>query len=288
MVIRDIIHPMTFSFQSRIGLGTWKMGEAARSEGEEIKAIEAAIQMGYGLIDTAEMYASGNAETLIGKALKIAGHSKRDQLQIVSKVLPNNASTKGTIAACEASIKRMGSDYIDCYLLHWQGSHSYEATIEGFLKLHERGLIRSYGISNFGTLDLQNWIAAENRIGAHERAVCNQVYYALNARGIEYDLIPLMQKQTMQLMAYSPLGTGDLVHHPDLKVIANTLGITSAQLALAWILRQPNAVAIPKTVNVERLEENLFAGEIILGEAVLLELDRVFSPPRKKTSLHII
>jgi diketogulonate reductase-like aldo/keto reductase len=156
------------------------------------------------------------------------------------------------------------------------------------LKLHERGLIRSYGISNFGTLDLQKWIAAENRIGAHERAVCNQVYYALNARGIEYDLIPLMQKQTMQLMAYSPLGTGDLVHHPDLKVIANTLGITSAQLALAWILRQPNAVAIPKTVNVERLEENLFAGEIILGAAVLLELDRVFSPPRKKTALHII
>ena len=288
MVIRDIIHPMTFSFQSRIGLGTWKMGEAARSEGEEIKAIEAAIQMGYGLIDTAEMYASGNAETLIGKALKITGHSKRDQLQIVSKVLPNNASTKGTIAACEASIKRMGSDYIDCYLLHWQGSHSYEATIEGFLKLHERGLIRSYGISNFGTLDLQKWIAAEIRIGAHERAVCNQVYYALNARGIEYDLIPLMQKQTMQLMAYSPLGTGDLVRHPNLKAIANTLGITSAQLALAWILRQPNAVAIPKTVNVERLEENLVASHIQLDLKTLESLDAIFLPPTQKSPLMVI
>ena len=288
MVIRDIIHPMTFSFQSRIGLGTWKMGEAARSEGEEIKAIEAAIQMGYGLIDTAEMYASGNAETLIGKALKIAGHSKRDQLQIVSKVLPNNASTKGTIAACEASIKRMGSDYIDCYLLHWQGSHSYEATIEGFLKLHERGLIRSYGISNFGTLDLQKWIAAEIRIGAHERAVCNQVYYALNARGIEYDLIPLMQKQTMQLMAYSPLGTGDLVNHPDLKLIANTLGITPAQLALTWILREPNAIVIPKSVNVKRLEENLVASHIQLDLKILESLDKIFLPPTQKSPLMVI
>ena len=288
MVIRDIIHPMTFSFQSRIGLGTWKMGEAARSEGEEIKAIEAAIQMGYGLIDTAEMYASGNAETLIGKALKIAGHSKRDQLQIVSKVLPNNASTKGTIAACEASIKRMSCDYIDCYLLHWQGSHSYEATIEGFLKLHERGLIRSYGISNFGTLDLHKLIAAENRIGAHERAVCNQVYYALNARGIEYDLIPLMQKQTMQLMAYSPLGTGDLVRHPNLKAIANTLGITPAQLALAWILRQPNTIVIPKTVNVKRLEENLVASHIQLDLKTLESLDKIFLPPTQKSPLMVI
>jgi diketogulonate reductase-like aldo/keto reductase len=283
-----MIHPMTFLFQSRIGLGTWQMGEAARSESDEVKAIEAAIQMGYRLIDTAEMYASGNAESLIGKALKIAGHSKRDQLQIVSKVLPSNASTKGTVAACEASIKRMSCDYIDCYLLHWQGSHSYEATIEGFLKLHERGLIRSYGISNFDTLDLQKWIAAENRIGAHERAVCNQVYFALNARGIEYDLIPLMQKQTMQLMAYSPLGTGDLVNHPDLKLIANTLGITPAQLALAWILRQPNAIAIPKSVNVKRLEENLVASHIQLDLKTLESLDKIFLPPTQKSPLMVI
>jgi diketogulonate reductase-like aldo/keto reductase len=182
----------------------------------------------------------------------------------------------------------MGSDYIDCYLLHWQGSHSYEATIEGFLKLHERSLIRSYGISNFDTLDLQKWIAAENRIGAHERAVCNQVYYALNARGIEYDLIPLMQKQTMQLMAYSPLGTGDLVNHPDLKLIANTLGITPAQLALAWILRQPNAIAIPKSVNVKRLEENLVASHIQLDLKTLESLDKIFLPPTQKSPLMVI
>ena len=264
------------------------MGEAGRSESDEVKAIEAAIQMGYRLIDTAEMYASGNAESLIGKALKSAGHSKRDQLQIVSKVLPSNASTKGTVAACEASIKRMSCDYIDCYLLHWQGSHSYEATIEGFLKLHERGLIRSYGISNFDTLDLQKWIAAENRIGAHERAVCNQVYYALNARGIEHDLMPLMQKQTMQLMAYSPLGTGGLVRHPNLKAIADTLGITPAQLALAWILRQPNAIAIPKSVNVKRLKENLVASHIQLDLKTLESLDKIFLPPTQKSPLMVI
>ena len=139
----------TLSFQSRLGLGTWQMGESMRSEVEELTAIASAIAMGYRLIDTAEMYGSGQAETLIGKALKHAGKSARDHLQIVSKVLPSNASTKGTIAACERSIKRMGCDYLDCYLLHWQGSHSYESTLEGMITLQERGLIRSYGISNF-------------------------------------------------------------------------------------------------------------------------------------------
>jgi diketogulonate reductase-like aldo/keto reductase len=137
-------------------------------------------------------------------------------------------------------------------------------------------------------LDLQKWIAIENRIGAHERAVCNQVYYALNVREIEYDLIPLMQKQTMQLMAYSPLGTGDLVRHPNLKAIADTLGITPAQLALAWILRQPNAVAIPKTVNVERLEENLVASHIQLDLKTLESLDAIFLPPTQKSPLMVI
>jgi len=182
-------------FQTRLGLGTWQMGESARTEAEEVYAIASAVEMGYQLIDTAEMYGSGQAEILIGKALQRVGKSTRDHLQIVSKVLPSNASAKGTIAACERSIRRMGCDYLDCYLLHWQGSYSYEATLEGFIKLQERGLIRSYGISNFDAPDVNDWLAAEQNVASPYQTVCNQVYYALNTRGIEYDLIPLLQEK---------------------------------------------------------------------------------------------
>ena len=264
------------------------MGEAARSEAEEIKAIEAAIQMGYRLIDTAEMYASGNAETLIGKALKIAGHSKRDQLQIVSKVLPSNASTKGTFAACEASIKRMCCEYLDCYLLHWQGSHPYESTLEGLIKLQERDLIRSYGISNFDTPHVLEWLSAEKNVGSPYQTVCNQVYYALNGRGIEYDLTLLLQERKIVLMAYCPLGAGELVRNPKVIAIANQAGVTPAQLALAWVLRQPNTVAIPKTVNIQHLQENLDAEKIRLDVGILDALDHAFLPPSGKKPLMVI
>jgi diketogulonate reductase-like aldo/keto reductase len=278
----------TLSFQSRLGLGTWQMGESMRSELEEVTAIASAIAMGYRLIDTAEMYGSGQAETLIGKALERAGKSARDHLQIVSKVLPSNASAKGTIAACERSIKRMGCDYLDCYLLHWQGSHSYESTLEGMITLQERGLIRSYGISNFDASDVKAWLAAERNVGSPFATICNQVYYALNARGIEYDLLPLMKEKGMALMAYSPLGAGSLMRNPQLIAIAKQAGLTPAQVALAWVLRQPIAVAIPKTIHADRLEENLEASEILLDARILEELDRAFPPPLKKTPLHII
>lgn len=264
------------------------MGENSRSESQEITAIEAAIGMGYRLIDTAEMYASGHVETLIGKALKRVSDSAREKLQIVSKVLPSNASTKGTIQACERSIARMGCEYIDCYLLHWQGSYPYEATLGGLIALQERGLIRSYGISNFDTPDVLDWLAAEQRVGSPYRTVCNQVYYALNARGIEYDLIPLLQEKGMALMAYSPLGAGELIRNPKLIEIAKETKLTPAQLALAWILRIPNTVAIPKTVHPERLEENLTAQDLILDAEILAKLDRAFPPPTQKKSLMII
>ena len=280
---------MTISFfQTRLGLGTWQMGESARSEAEEIAAIVSAIEMGYQLIDTAQMYGSGQAETLIGKALQRVGNSARDHLQIVSKVLPSNASTKGTIAACERSIQRMGCEYLDCYLLHWQGSHSYEATLEGLIKLQERGLIRSYGISNFDAPDVNDWLVAEQNVGSPYQTVCNQVYYALNGRGIEYDLIPLLQERDVALMAYSPLGAGTLMHHPQLRALAKEAGLTPAQVALAWALRQPNAVAIPKTVHLERLKENLAAATLVLEAGLLQALDQLFQPPHKKTPLHII
>ncbi len=279
---------MSFTFDSRIGLGTWQMGETSRSESQEIAAIEAAIGMGYQLIDTAEMYASGHVETLIGKALKRVGASTRETLQIVSKVLPSNASTKGTIAACEASIQRMDCEYIDCYLLHWQGSYPYESTLEGMIALQERGLIRSYGISNFDAPDVRDWLAAEQRVGSPYQTVCNQVYYALNARGIEYDLIPLLQEKGISLMAYSPLGAGELMRNPQLIAIAKEINLTPAQLALAWIMRVPNAVAIPKTVNHTRLEDNLAAEDLVLETGILAKLDRAFPPPTQKKPLMVI
>jgi diketogulonate reductase-like aldo/keto reductase len=264
------------------------MGEISRLESEEVAAIEAAIGMGYRLIDTAEMYASGHVETLIGKALKRVGASTREKLQIVSKVLPSNASTKGTIQACERSIARMGCEYIDCYLLHWQGSYPYEATLEGLITLQERGLIRSYGISNFDAPDVLDWLAAEQRVGSPYQTVCNQVYYALNARGIEFDLLPLLQEKGMALMAYSPLGAGELMRNPKLIAIAKEVKVTPAQLALAWIMRIPNAVAIPKTVQPARLEENLASKDLVLDAEILTKLDHAFPPPVRKQALMVI
>jgi diketogulonate reductase-like aldo/keto reductase len=279
---------MSFQFQSRLGLGTWLMGESARTEEAEIQAIQTAIELGYTLIDTAEMYASGHVETLIGQALKRVGASKREKLQIVSKVLPSNASTKGTIQACERSIARMGCDYLDCYLLHWQGSYAYEETLEGFIKLQERGLIRSYGISNFDAADVHDWLEAEQDVGSPYATACNQVYYALNARGIEYDLIPLLKEKNITLMAYSPLGAGELMRNSKLIALAKQFELSSAQLALAWVLRQPNAVAIPKTVNPTRLQENLSAATIKLTPEMLQALDQIFPPPTRKKPLMII
>lgn len=264
------------------------MGESTRSEAQEIAAIASAIEMGYQLIDTAEMYGSGQAEILIGKALQRVGKSTRDHLQIVSKVLPSNASTKGTITACERSIQRMCCEYLDCYLLHWQGFYSYEATLEGLIKLQERGLIRSYGISNFDAPDVNDWLVAEQNVGSPYQTVCNQVYYALNARGIEYDLLPLLEEKGMALMAYSPLGAGNLMRNSKLIALATEVALTPAQLALAWVLRQPHAVAIPKTVHSERLKENLDSANLVLDDELLEALNRIFPAPTQKKPLMVI
>jgi diketogulonate reductase-like aldo/keto reductase len=182
----------------------------------------------------------------------------------------------------------MGCEYIDCYLLHWQGSYSYESTLEGMIALQERGLIRSYGISNFDAPDVRDWLAAEQRVGSPYQTMCNQVYYALNARGIEYDLIPLLQEKGITLMAYSPLGAGELMRNRQLIAIAKEVNLTPAQLALAWIMRVPNAVAIPKTVNQTRLEENLAAEDLVLETGILAKLDRAFPPPTQKKPLMVI
>jgi len=275
-------------FQSRIGLGTWQMGEDPSQAKAECAAIRHALEVGYRLIDTAEMYADGVAESLVGKALGPFTSSRRTEVTLVSKVLPHNASKNGTIKACEASLRRMQCDYLDHYLLHWQGSHPYESTIEGFLTLQERGLIRHFGVSNFDRAALQSWRAAEENVGAPSRCQSNQVYYALNERGIEFDLLPAMNTLNVALMAYSPLGTGNLVQHAGLSLLAAEQGFTAAQLALAWILRRPHAVAIPKSTQIARIEENWQASQIQLSATVLTQLDALFPSPTRVSRLAII
>ena len=275
-------------FQSRIGLGTWQMGEDPSQAKAECAAIVHALEVGYRLIDTAEMYADGVAESLVGKALGAFASNRREEVTLVSKVLPHHANKVGTIKACEASLQRMQCDYLDHYLLHWQGSHSFESTIEGFLTLQERGLIRHFGVSNFDLGALQSWRKAEANVGSPAHCQTNQVYYALNERGIEFDLLPAMEKQAIALMAYSPLGTGNLARHPGLSLLAAEQGLTAAQLALAWILRHPHAVAIPKSTHLARVEENWQASQIQLSAATLSQLDALFPAPTRASRLAII
>ena len=264
------------------------MGEDPSQSKAECAAIAHALEVGYRLIDTAEMYADGVAESLVGKALGPFAGNRREEVTLVSKVLPHHANKAGTIKACEASLRRMQCDYLDHYLLHWQGSHSFESAIEGFLTLQERGLIRHFGVSNFDLGALQSWRKAEENVGSPTHCQSNQVYYALNERGIEFDMLPAMEKQAIALMAYSPLGTGNLARHTGLSFLAAEHGFTAAQLALAWILRHPHAVAIPKSAHLTRVEENWQASQIQLSAATLSQLDALFPAPTRASPLAII
>jgi diketogulonate reductase-like aldo/keto reductase len=264
------------------------MGEDPSQTKSECAAIAHALEVGYRLIDTAEMYADGVAESLVGMALGSFASNRREEVTLVSKVLPHHADKRGTIKACEASLRRMQCDYLDHYLLHWQGSHSFESTIEGFLTLQERGLIRHFGVSNFDLKALNLWRKAEENVGSPSHCQSNQVYYALTERGIEFNLLPAMNALNVALMAYSPLGTGNLTQHPGLSLLATEHGLTAAQLALAWILRYPYAVAIPKSTHLARIEENWRASQIQLSAPVLSQLDALFPAPTRPSPLAII
>ena len=271
-----------------IGLGTWQMGERAGQTGAEVSAITHALERGARLIDTAEMYANGESERRVGDALKRFGLQRRHELTIVTKVLPGNASRSGTLQACEDSLRRLGLDYVDIYLLHWQGSHPYEQTLEAFALLRERGLIRHWGVSNFDLASLQRWIATEERLGLDDGCATNQIYYSLMARGPEFDLLPAMTAIGMPAMAYTPLGSGDLARHPQLTALAKTTHYTAAQLALAWTVRSGNVVAIPKSSRPERINDNLDAADLRLSEAVLKKIDELFPPPTRKIPLAMV
>ena len=261
-----------------LGQGTWFMGESSSAKKEEIAALQRGIDLGMTLIDTAEMYASGGAEKVTGEA--IAG--RRDKVFLVSKVLPGNASRRGTIAAFERSLDRLKTDYLDLYLLHWRGGYSLEGTFDAMERLLEAGKIRAYGVSNFDLDDMEEASQVDN---GH---ICvNQVLYNLASRGIEWDLMPWQKEHRIPVMAYSPLYQTRLLQSASLKRVAAELSITPAQLALAWLLHQ-GAVPIPKSSSVKRVEENRKAWDITLEQAVLDELDALFPPPDRKMPLDVL
>ncbi len=279
-------HLTNGTIMPRFGIGTWRMGERASAAQAEIAAIKAAIERGVTLIDTAEMYGDGGAEEVIARA--IAGGSgtsgARERLYIVSKVYPHNASRKGVAAACERSLKRLGTDYLDCYLLHWPGEHPIAETVEAFETLKSQGKIRAWGVSNFDTAEMQELVSVPNG----KNAVTNQVLYNLSRRGVEFDLLPWQRERGITTMAYSPIDQAQLVASRKLTTIASETGATPAQLAIAWLMQKPDVIVIPKTTHIERLEENLGALDLKLDAATLAALDAAFPPPRKRSPLAML
>ena len=263
-----------------LGLGTWQMGETRARANEEIDSIRLGLDLGMTLVDTAEMYAEGGAELIVGKALE----DRRDEVFLVSKVYPWNASRTGTIAACEASLKRLGTDRLDLYLLHWRGDHPLADTVAAFEELRAAGRIGAWGVSNFDTADMEELFA----LPGGENCAANQVLYNLSRRGVEYDLLPWCQSHGVALMAYSPIEQGRLVHHPELIRIAKAYQATPAQVALAVLLERDGVIAIPKSANLRRVRENRDAADLEISEEDWATLDATFPPPDRKVPLEMI
>lgn len=259
------------------GIGTWRMGEQAGTRAAERGAIEKALDLGVTLIDTAEMYGEGGAELIVGEAIQ----GRREGLQIVSKVYPHNASEAGVLAACDASLRRLGVECLDLYLLHWRGRTPLTETVRGFERLVAAGKIRTWGVSNFDRDDMVELA----QVPHGQNCAANQVLYHLNERGIEFDLMPAMTTANIAIMAYSPLGQGPLLKAPALQPIASKHGVTPAAIALAFVRRVPGVIAIPKATNLQHLIDNLACLTVTLDGDDLAALDRAFPPPRRKSSL---
>jgi diketogulonate reductase-like aldo/keto reductase len=263
-----------------LGQGTWNMGDRADQRAEEIAALRLGLDYGLTLIDTAEMYGSGRSEELVAEA--IAG--RRDEVFLVSKVLPDNASRRGTLAACEKSLKRLATDRIDLYLLHWRGSVPLAETLEAFVKLQADGKIRHYGVSNLDLADMEELYALKGGQGVQ----ANQLLYNLTRRGIEWDLLPWLGERHIPVMAYSPLEQARLLKNKGLAAFAKKHGMTAAQVALAWLLAKDNVIVIPKSGNRGRVKENIGALQRSLTDAQLRELDLIFPPPSGPRSLEML
>lgn len=257
-----------------LGQGTWNLGRSSMKQAEEEKALRTGIDLGMTCIDTAEMYKN---ETFIGKVIK----NCRDKIFLISKVLPQNASKQGTIEACEGSLKRLKTDYIDLYLLHWKSHYPLQETIEGMVTLQKAGKIRQWGVSNLDVEDMESMTLLPNG----NDCSANQVVYNLVERGIEYDLIPWCQQHHTPVIAYSPLGEGALTSNETLKGIAWKYDATPAQIILAWTLRLQGVMAIPKAGTVEHVKENFGSLSIDLSKEDFAKLDESFPPPRCKSPL---
>ena len=262
------------------GLGTWHMGEDRRRAADETAAVRLGIELGMNLIDTAEMYGNGHAEEIVAEASK----GLRDRLFIVSKVLPYNASQRGVVEACERSLKRLNTDRIDLYLLHWRGSVPLADTLAGFERLRRDGKIRHHGVSNFNTEDMREWVA----LSGGETVAANQILYNLSRRGPEFELIPWCRERGVAIMAYSPLEQGRMLNNRGLREIASRHGATPAQVALAWLLRQEGMIVIPKATKLDHARENRAAADLRLDDEDLAALDRAFPPPTSRTPLGML
>ena len=263
-----------------LGQGTWGMGEGISPEDIEADSLRAGLDLGLKLIDTAEMYGNGGSERVVGKAL--AG--RRDDAFVVSKVLPSHASRKGTIEACERSLKNLKIEKIDLYLLHWQSSVPLSETVEALEKLVTQGKIGAWGVSNFDTALMENLA----QIAAKGHIATNQILYNLSRRGPEFDLIPWCEDHNIPVMAYSPIEQGRIMKNRDLLDLAGKLNVAPSVLALAWVIRNRLMIAIPKTSSIKHLRENTKALALTLDHDVLQRLDKIFLPPTRKQPLEVI
>ncbi|MEZ5729006.1 MAG: aldo/keto reductase [Burkholderiaceae bacterium] len=263
-----------------LGLGTWRMGESRARRVAELAALRHALDRGVRLVDTAEMYGDGGAETIVGEA--IAG--RRDEVFLVGKVYPHNAGRRSAIAACERSLGRLGTDRIDLYLLHWRGAVPLAETVAAFEQLRADGKIRHWGVSNFDCDDMRELVS----VPGGERCAADQVYYSASRRGVEFDLLPWLREHRMPSMAYCPLDEGALARDAALASIGSALGASAAQVAIAWLLSRPGVIAIPKAVRREHVDENLAAQALVLSAQDLATIDAAFSPPTRKVPLAIV
>ncbi len=263
-----------------LGIGTWRYGEDGKKRADEIATLRLALDLGVSLIDTAEMYGEGRSEELIGEAIS----GRRHEAFLVSKVYPHNATRRGAIVACERTLRRLGTDVLDLYLLHWRGNVPFTETLEAFVRLREAGKIRLYGVSNLDRDDVQEfWIEPGG-----QAVQTNQLLYNLSRRGIEWDLLPWLRERSIPTMAYSPIEQARLIEDKRLIEFSRRHGMTPAQAALGWLLAKDDIIVIPKTSNPARLRENVGALEHPLTQQQLAELDRLFPAPSGRRPLEML
>ena len=263
-----------------LGLGTWYMAEDGRRRDDELRALRLGMDLGMTLIDTAEMYGDGHAEELVGEAIR----GRREEVFLVSKVLPSNAGAGATVRACEASLRRLGTDRLDVYLLHWRGSTPLDETLDGLATLVDQGKTRHWGVSNFDRDDMDELVG----LPGGEAVATDQVLYNLTRRGIEWDLLPWCEDRLVPVMAYSPIEQGRLLGDPSLRAVAERHDATPAQVALAWVLRHDGVVTVPKAGTAEHVRENCGALELQLTGEDLAELDAAFPPPTGPQPLEML